>query len=307
MLTRDQKERRSKGLGGSDIAGILGISPFKNCNPLDIYLSKVLPIFDEEEEVNPGQWWGNELEEKIIKRYLYENPGQTMTFPDTVFDKEHPVLFAHVDGLLSDGAIFEAKNVDRRFSGDEWGLPGSDHIPNSYYLQVLHYARILDAPYVIVGAYMGGGDCRFYQVNRNKVIEDKIRDKALDFWEKHVLAKNPPPAQNFKQQSRLWKKSISESKLHASSEIELYINKLKSLKAARKEIEDDEDKTKMIICDYMKDTEALVDNEDRVLVTWKSHKKTRFDTYAFKKVQSDLYQKYQVSSTVRTLRIKDYD
>ena len=61
-------KQRQAGIGGSDVAPILGISKWRT--PLDVYNDKTSDIFEEED--NSSMIWGRRLEPVIRQAYADE-------------------------------------------------------------------------------------------------------------------------------------------------------------------------------------------------------------------------------------------
>jgi putative phage-type endonuclease len=297
MLTEEQKQKRKNGIGGSDVAAICGLNPYKSA--IDVYFDKIL---DKDEDIkNDNIWWGNELESVIVKKYLDTFP-QKITFPDTKIDAEYPFLLANVDGLLEDGAILEAKNVGIHAS-KKWGQQFTDDIPIPYYLQIAHYARIFKAPYAHIAAYFGGSDFRIYEYIPNRKIEEMIVDKCTNFWENHVLKRIPPPISDYKDQVKVWHTAMKDSAKEVSSDIMLTIKQLNEHQQNIKQLEKKSEELKSSICSYLEDKERLIDEYGKTLVTWKNQNSSRFDLTTFKTSQEDLYKKFIIEKQSRVLRL----
>ena len=83
---------RQIGIGGSDVAALLGISKWRT--PLDVYRSKV----EEPEEVdNASMEWGRRLEPVIRQKYA-DTVGMMVQVPEVMF--RHP-LHPYTQALLS--------------------------------------------------------------------------------------------------------------------------------------------------------------------------------------------------------------
>jgi putative phage-type endonuclease len=298
MLTEEQRQRRKNGIGGSDVAAICGLNPYKSA--IDVYFQKTLDDLPDQEE-NDNIWWGNALESVIVDKYKKIFP-QKITFPDTKTDDQLSFMLANVDGILEDGGVLEVKNVGE-FSKKKWGQQFTDDIPVEYYLQVAHYVRIFKAPYAHIAAYFGGADFRIFEYIPNKAIENMIVEKCSNFWENHVLKRVAPPVTQYSDQLKLWKDALADSKKEAIPDVILAIQNYKDLQSNIKELETKSEDLKSIICGFMENSEALIDNAGQTLVTWKNQKTCRFDLPKFKAEQGDLYKQLLVEKQSRVLRI----
>jgi putative phage-type endonuclease len=186
-------EARRAGLGGSDAAAVLEISPY--ASRLDVYAEKVgqAPPRVETEALRIGLL----MERPILSLYARRmvESCDTAKFAEQVFVRSaaHPWMFATLDAQRPDGVIVEVKNVGWRLA-DRWGEDGSDEVPDYYLCQCFHQLAVTGAGRVEVAALIGGADFRVYPIERDEAIIARIVEREAEFWERHVLAKVPPPA-----------------------------------------------------------------------------------------------------------------
>lgn len=188
MLTTEQIELRRTGVTATDVAAIVGLSPF--AGPMDVYLEKLGladPVAD-----NEAMRWGRDLEPLILKRYAADN-GVDVETPGTLRHPEHPELLGTPDGLVAGGR----RGVEIKTAGPRtahfWGEPGSDAVPPQYYIQCAVYMAICGAEAWDLAVLIGGQDYRVYTIERDSETEAWLVDSALRFWRSHVLAGVPPP------------------------------------------------------------------------------------------------------------------
>src|SRR5262245_62641262 len=104
-LTEEQVAERHTGLGGSDAAPALGLSPFKSA--LELFLDKR----ERRDLPDAAAYlrWGHLLEPVIRQEYANVTGRVVRLPPGTVRSAEHPFMLAHFDGVTDDGRVFEAK------------------------------------------------------------------------------------------------------------------------------------------------------------------------------------------------------
>ena len=90
---------RRKGIGGSDIAAILGVSKFKTA--LEVYLSKTT---DQPEQQGEHLYWGHALENPIIDRFIQDTGANVIRQPEMRRHPQHQWAIANADALIVDGA-----------------------------------------------------------------------------------------------------------------------------------------------------------------------------------------------------------
>lgn len=184
-LTEAQIAERHSGLGGSDAAPALGLSPWKT--PLELFLDK-----RERRELvaTPSMKWGTLLEPVIRQEYSNVTKRVVRLPTGTIRDPKNKFMLAHVDGITEDGRIFEAK-FSR--SAEGWGRPGTDEIPHHYALQVQHYLRVTGLKIADVAVLIGGSDFRVYEIAADPGLQDLIVEGEGEFWEKVESGTPPPP------------------------------------------------------------------------------------------------------------------
>ena len=189
-------ERRS-GIGASDLGAILGLDPYRT--PARVWHEKV---HGDQQEPTPAMWWGTLLEPIILERY-----SQRMRAPAF---KPHPNCFrrdgwklCHPDAFadLLDGSVRDVQ-IKTVASGDGWGEPGSDLIPDHIHLQILWEMHVLRAQAGIEIDEIGHvvpligpptrDDLRIYEVRYDEELVGRAEEICARFWHDHVLTKRAP-------------------------------------------------------------------------------------------------------------------
>ena len=65
-------KHRSLGIGGSDVAAILGLSKWKS--PLSVYMDKVFPEQADDKPKHEAMEWGSRLENSIATKFFENHP-----------------------------------------------------------------------------------------------------------------------------------------------------------------------------------------------------------------------------------------
>jgi len=268
MITEEQKIERMKGIGGSDMPIILGLSSYKT--PYQLYLEKkglLEPNFEE----SPLQYWGNQLESIIRREFQKRNKVRVKLVRDTIIHPFYDFLRGHLDGFIPKwNAVLEVK-CSHQFMAQKWGEPGTDIVPMEYLVQVAFYCSLINAPQARIAVLIGGNEYREFKYMRDLDLEKTIIDAACGFWDA-VQKETPPPAYNHGDLKLMYprhngtKKSINQDIMKSFTE-------LKEIKLKLKELEAIEQAAKFQIMNYMQDAECLVNENDEPLVTWKENKK----------------------------------
>lgn len=267
MLTNQQLLDRTEGIGGSDVAIILGLSDFKT--PLELYLEKKGKV-EIDTTQTPLQEWGHRLEPVIIEKFI-ENNNVTVSRPDTIVHPLYDFMRANVDGIINEtNRILEVKCCNS-FAASEWGEPGTDEVPLKYLVQGVHYvscANVSGSDYAVL---IGGYDYREYIYNRDSILERKIINACSDFMDCVKSGNEPEPVK------------ISDLKLKynpqpgkqilINEDLMVTIPQLSDIKQKKKELDELENEYKFEIAKYMADAECLVDGNGKPVATYKANKK----------------------------------
>lgn len=204
-LTEAQLEERRTGIGGSDVAAILGISPFKD--PLTLYLEKrgEAPPKQKPNKNQDGLYWGSLLEEPICQAYSETTGYKVIRQNKVVRSKEHSFMLARVDRkVLGTGKrhYLEAKS-------DAWGLgwgeQGSNEIPPYVMCQVQHYIKTLNADQFDLPVLIGNRDFRIFAIIPIPEIIERIVLAEEEFWDRVVHGIPPEPNWQAESVTRLMK------------------------------------------------------------------------------------------------------
>lgn len=182
--------QRAAGIGGSDIAAVVGLSPWKS--PFTLWHEKKgnLPAGSIDPEL---AYWGHALEEVVAQRFAEEHPDLSLSHGGSHVGAR-PWMLANPDCMLYNAVtgglgVLEVKTA--RFP-DGWGKTGSDDIPIHYRCQVQWYLAVLDLPVAWVAVLIGGSDYREYEIERDHGDEMALREAASAFW-RSVQTDDEPP------------------------------------------------------------------------------------------------------------------
>lgn len=206
QFTLEQLKERQQGLGGSDIAAALGLSPWKT--PYELYMEKTTedPL-SLQTKMKTYQEWGHRLENIVVLKYQ-EETGYAVIPGFRCHYLAYPFLYATPDRLVysRDGhgkALrgLEIKTADA-FCREKWGASGivwdgvdinQCPIPYHYYVQVVTYMAVLGMETWDLAVLIGGNDYRVYTFLRNLDNEQMMLNEARHFWDGFVVPRKAPP------------------------------------------------------------------------------------------------------------------
>lgn len=168
-----------KGLGGSDCAIIMGLSPFKT--PFSLWLEKtgqVKPKALDNEYIE----WGNLLEPVIRDKFRRETGFVVSECHYVLQHDDHEFMLANVDGLVIDNdrdelGILEIKTTSERHKKD-WEVGPPDY----YMLQIQHYLGVTGYKYAYVAVLIGGNHFKYFKIDRDDYVIDQIIIAEMNFW-----------------------------------------------------------------------------------------------------------------------------
>ena len=291
---------RKTGIGGSDIAAIIGVSKFKTA--LEVYLSKTT---DQPEQQGEHLYWGHALENPIIDRFVRDTGANVIRQPEMRHHPQHQWAIANADALITNSdtieAILEIK-TSSAFKSREWGADDTDEVPIEYIAQVQWYMWIYNLQEAYIAALIGGNQYRQYHITRDDELIAMLAEKAQAFWQNHVIPRIPPEPQNGEDAQKLYPHDNGDTAEADSATLTAYAE-LRELKAQEKELKAQiaakEDLLKIKIGNY-----STMQANGNTLFTWKTQSSSRFDSSAFKNAHPDLYQQYTKTSETRVLRLK---
>ena len=214
---------RRQGIGGSDIAAILGLNKYRT--PIDVYQDK-LGIAAEVEE-NEAMHFGTILEEIVAEEFADRTGMKVQKVNSTICVGKDYWMRANIDRaivnreiagnvrvkeqegtnrIITTDAILECKTAGMR-SAHLWGpsqeleivtgeVTSEHEIPIAYELQVQWYMAITGVSKAYVAVLIGGQEFRCYEVERNDTLIAHMTQYAHKFWFENVCMKNPPEPTN---------------------------------------------------------------------------------------------------------------
>jgi putative phage-type endonuclease len=191
MNREDWLRARRKGLGGSDDAAILGLSPFRSA--MDVWLDKTgrTPIDEPDDGRDFLRDLGTAVEPFIAKRYERETGRMLRPVPALVRHPLHDVIVGTPDRLV----IGERRGVELKTENqfqNNFGDPGSDDVPDWYRVQCAHYIALMDYDAWDLALLHGGSHFAIYPIERDLVAENALLEYLLDWWDRHVVKDTPP-------------------------------------------------------------------------------------------------------------------
>ena len=305
LNNQDFTHNRSRFIGGSDMAAILGLSKYRT--PVDVWLEKTGQATSQPPSL--PMRFGQFAEEFIAQEYAKVTNQTTVIHKQPFIDVKHPYLAGHIDRFvlskkqdlfsnkqkLNTNKLLECKTANP-FLHQEWGEAGTDAIPMPYLVQCLWYLMLTGCHTADLAVLFGNSDFRIYTIAKNPDIELMLRTKACHFWKTYVLEKVAPPAQSEEDCRTLFTNAIPNKFVQAD---EITLALIEELKTVHFELEKHTERLstlKQAIMSTMQDAEELRAH-DQVLATWKAPKPAkRLDAKRLAQAYPELVKEFEVVS-----------
>lgn len=284
---------RKLGIGGSDIAPIMGLSPYST--PLDVYRDKMNPeiIYGEESEDLKR---GARVEKYILQEYCEVNCLELETNLPPFIHPEYPFMRGNIDAkVLGQNVIVEAKSTKCPIAKWEEG------IPEYYRTQVAYYAMLSDADRVDVPVLFSNWQYECFTYWRDYEYEALIKQAVIDFWNNHIVTGIPPEPSTPAELQAVYPKIEDAKTIKADNKIRETVSLWQETSLRRKELEKQEEKLKIEIQNFMGDAGILDSGFCKVAL--KERTTSRLNTGALKEAMPQLYREYSNDNTYRILQI----
>lgn len=193
---------RSRGLGASDAASVMGLSPWRS--NLQLWLEKTGQAQGLELDGNEAVELGKSLESPVRQIFAVKHPEYEVEYYpyDILYQPERPWLFATLDGELLEKAtgrhgIYEGKSsrCGKRSDWAKW----RGQVPSYYFCQVCHQMLATGADFAWLAAFLlnlEGDACEYreYYFERSEHTDDieLVLEREIRFMG-YVQSNEMPP------------------------------------------------------------------------------------------------------------------
>lgn len=294
-------ELRNKGIGGSDIASILGVSKWKSA--FQLWLEKTGQSEPEDLKDNEYVYWGAKLEDLVAQRFC-EVTGKSVRRRGMLADEEYPFLLANVDRMVEgEMAGLECKTANA-FASKEWN---DDELPDSYYLQCQWYMMVTGFPIWYIAVLIGGNHFVWKEVSRNEDQIKAMKEAAIGFWNNNVLGGEVPPVDSSENCAKALCSLYPQSNGNAIElphGSECVAKKIDDFKILIKDITNQKRQLENTLKAELEDNEQGIAGNYKI--TWKTQLgRSGIDTKLLMAKYPEAYQDCATKTLTRVLRIKE--
>ena len=293
----DWLKARRNGIGGSDAAAIVGLSPYSS--PLSVYAHKMelVPPIDDNEAMRQGR----DFEDYVAKRFE-EAAGLKSRRRNAILQHpEYDWMLANVDRfIVGENAGLECKTTSVYNRTDFDG----GNIPPYYYVQCQHYMAVTGAEKWYLAVLILNRKFHWFEIQRNDDDIAALIEVEKDFWENNILTQNPP------EPSEIDSDLLSDLYPSAKDDTEVTLYHIEDTAKALMEVKSqigDLDKEKKKLENVIKAElgDASVGIMNGFVIKFPNVVSNRFSSTELKKDNPDLYRKYLKETASRRLTIKE--
>lgn len=289
-------ELRRRGIGGSDIAALLGMNRYTS--PYELYLDKrgELPAIPQAAALERAARWGH-LHEPLLAAEFARAHGVKVRRVGMVRHEHEPWMLASIDrqvlGCEDGPCLLEIKNRSA-WKASDWGPSGSsDGVPDTECLQTHWYMCVTGYRHAHVAVLINGNDDRYYRVSYDPELADDVVAMARDFW-RRVRDGDPPPVDGSQAVtellSHLWEAGEGDVRVVSAAEVAPLCEQRARIKAQIKVLEEQLAGTENQLKMMLGDAETAV-CDGKPLFTWKRN--GPFSVRQFTHAHPDLAAKYE--------------
>jgi putative phage-type endonuclease len=292
---------RQKGIGSSDVGAIIGVNKYKTA--FDVYEEKVSDTPVEIPD-NDAMEIGRELEEFVAHMYEKRTGRKVKRDNKIRVNPERPFMLASLDRVIEPPdnkptmGVLEIKTVVGRVY-DSW----DGVVPPTYYSQVQHQLYVTGWSWAEMAVFiLDRRQLIVIPIERDEEFIKAQVDLCDDFWSNHVQKRVAPEmaVKNLEKAD-----PTKDSAIEATDAVVEAFSKLRAAKTQIDELKEAAEGQEAIIKEHMKLSERLM-CRGTTLATWTKGDNT-FDSSAFRRENSELYEKYRTKPGPRRFTVKDVE
>jgi predicted phage-related endonuclease len=285
-MTSFDTESRRKAIWATDARKIV------DGRAADVYLEKTGQAEREDISHIEAVQWGLKLQDVIGREASARLKMELKEADYELYHPEHSWMASHFDFISADGTtLVEVKNYNQskrnQFDAETGLMPAADAA------QCVHEATVHRVQRVVLAVLFGGQELVLIDKEVSEAEKDSLIRTEAELWGA-IQAKQPPEPTSVDAAKKLFPVSTSKSSI-ADSIVERQCADLAAIKEQISKLEARETKLQADIQKMMRDSEALITFDGRVLATWKSAKSSkRFDPKLLQAEMPEVYARYIV-------------
>ena len=304
MSYEEWLQSRRSGIGGSDVAKVLGLSKYSS--PYQIWMDKTGKIEIDTSETSEAAYWGHQMEEVVAKEFEKRTGKKVRVSNKIYFHKDYPFLLANVDRVVvGEDAILECKTASE-YLKDSWA---DDEIPIAYLAQVQHYLNVLNKKKAYIACLIGGNKFVWKEIQRDDELIEQMTERLVDFWVNNVLADVAPPVDGNESTtefiSNLYSKDYLDNSIELNAQQIQDLKDLKELKKYESDIKEQINGIENRIKNALGQSEATFGNSMEYRVSWKPFSRVTVDSKLLKSKYPEVYENVTKKNESKRFTVKE--
>ena len=169
----DWLQVRQQGIGSSDAAAAVGLSPYKS--PLQLWAEKTgqarFPEPDPQDDRHP-MYWGTLLEPIVAAHYTRRTGRRVRRINAVLQHPQHPWMLANVDREVMGSS--EVQLLECKTAGLHGARLWQDGVPEYVQLQVMHQLAVTGKAACDVAVLIGGQELRIHRIERDETVIGRL-------------------------------------------------------------------------------------------------------------------------------------
>ncbi len=288
-------------LGGSEICSALGKSKYQT--PLQLWMIKTGRM--EPQGSTPITELGHILEPVIAEKFCQTTGLKVRNISDAYMHPDFSFLRGNIDRQIISSELHGSPGVLEIKSTSSMRLKSEENLyPLSWEYQIQWYMFLTSYKYSYL-AIMERDTGFFHEpilILRNQELIDELFEKAVTWWNRHIIADIPPEPTTDDDMLLLFPDSIEGKTLEATPKAYGYYTELKEVRDRISDLEKMEEHLRIKLKQVLGDSERLVCGGKK-LISWKNSTQNILDTASFKKAHPDLYKQFLIQITTRRFTV----
>lgn len=268
-------ELRSRYIGGSDAAAVVGMNSF--ASPYSLWAEKTgkTPGFSGNLATEVGTY----LEEFVAQKFAQETEKKVRKCNHSFLNSQYPFAIANIDReIVGEDAGLEIKTTDslnlKKFKNGEY--------PANYYCQCVHYLAVTGKKRWYLAVLIGNKEFKWFTIERDEAEIEALMYAESTFWE--CVKNDTPPDIDGSKATTDTIKTIYADGNESVVDLMAYKNDLavySALGQQIKELQTQQDEAANRIKAFMGESSGGVC--DDFSVSWKTASRKTFDSKRFAK------------------------
>ena len=289
---------RSKYIGGSDAAAVVGLNSY--ASPYSLWAEKTgrVPGFAGNLACEVGTF----LEEFVAQKFAQETGKKVRKCNQSFLNTDYPFAIANIDReIIGEDAGLEIKTTDtlnmRKFKGGEY--------PANYYCQCVHYMAVTGKQRWYLAALIGNKEFKWFTIERDEAEIEALMTAEDEFWK--LVKMDIPPAVDGTQATSKALNAIYTDSTEDVADLTAHktdLTRYMELGQQIKELEEQRDEAANRIKEFM--GESGCGECESFRVSWKTSSRRTFDSKRFAKENPDVdLTDYYKTTNTRTFRVSE--